>query len=173
MWVCALAVAVLAAREGFAVALSDGGSGWSREEVDRIGCLRLLRDPSHYRVVGEAEEPDAEKRKKAQIAIEIAAEEAFLKLLGGSAAQQAALAKVPSYADHAGQLYNHLGECVSTPSDLQAWETDELLPLRCPHPPTCCKMATLIRQVFMQASRTHASLILSASLLPSPPHRPW
>ena len=34
-----------------------------------------------------------------------------------------------------------------TPADLPKWQTDELLPLRCPHPPTCCKMASLIRQV--------------------------
>jgi len=32
-------------------------------------------------------------------------------------------------------------------SNLDEWRSDELLPLRCPHPPSACKMATLIRQV--------------------------
>lgn len=128
-------------------ALAEGGRGWSREEVDEIGCLRMLRDPAHWHTISEDEEPDADARKKAQIASENASEDAFLAALGGSAAQKAQLAKQPSYMDYKGTVYNHDGEVVPKPKDMSKWETDELLPLRCPHPPTCCKMATLIRLV--------------------------
>ena len=64
-----------------AVTLSAGSRGWTREEVDSLGCLRLLRDPKHWHEVTEAEVSDVAERKKAQIAIEIAAEAAFLAQL--------------------------------------------------------------------------------------------
>ena len=130
-----------------AVAFSDGGRGWSREEVDEIGTLRMLRDPKYWRVLTEMDEPDAEKRKKAQMSIEMEAEAGFLADYNGGAASLKALAAKPSYSDHAGTVYNFDGVVVSSPADLAKWQTDELLPLRCPHPPTACKMATLIRQV--------------------------
>ena len=46
-----------------AVPLAEGSSGWSRQEVDEIGCLRMLRDPRHWKEVTEKEEPDAEVRR--------------------------------------------------------------------------------------------------------------
>ena len=46
-----------------------------------------------------------------------------------------------------GNVFNHDGEQIAPPADLTKWRTDELLPLRCPHPPTAARMATLIRQV--------------------------
>jgi len=53
--------------------------------------------------------------------------------------------------DWQGGVYTHdgarLGEAELKGVDLASWRTDELLPLRCPHPPTACRMATLIRQV--------------------------
>lgn len=50
--------------------------------------------------------------------------------------------------DHAGQIYSHDGSVVPAPKGgIASWQTDELLPLRCPHAPTACRMATLIRQV--------------------------
>jgi len=120
------------------------GSGWSREEVDRLGTLRLLRRPSEWHQITAGEEPDADARKKKMIAMEIAAEESFLKdYQAGSAALKAA----PTYEDSEGKLYNYDGEEVAKPADLDKYRTDELLPLRCPHAPTACKMATLIRQV--------------------------
>ena len=127
-----------------AVPLSSGSRGWTREEVDTVGCLRLLRNPSYWHEVTEAEVADADARKKEQMRVEIAAEEAFLKELASSAPQ---LKTMPMYVDHAGKVYNYDGEAVAKPADLSKWQTDELLPLRCPHPPTACKMATLIRQV--------------------------
>jgi len=129
-----------------AVPLSSGSRGWTREEVDRMGCLRLLRNPAHWHVVSEAEVSDPNERKKEQMKVEDAAEDAFLAELA-DASQAATIAAVPVYVDFAGSCYNHAGEPVPTPADLTPWETDELLPLRCPHPPSACKMATLIRQV--------------------------
>lgn len=133
-----------------AASLCAGGRGWSREEVDRLGCLRMLRCPRYWHEVTEAEVADTDARKKAQMAIEIKAEEEFLAELsaakaGGQAAET--LKALPAYEDHAGRVYNSAGEALKVPSDLEKWRTDELLPLRCPHPPTCCRMATLIRQV--------------------------
>ena len=43
---------------------------------------------AHAQVLSEAEEPDADERNKVQIASEIAAEEAFLAQLNGSAAEK-------------------------------------------------------------------------------------
>jgi len=127
-----------------AVPESDDGRGWSRADVDKLGTLRLLRRPTEWHVVTEKEEPDAEARKKKMAAIEVAAEEAFLKdyQAGGEKLRGAA-----TYEDWEGNFYNHDGDKVKAPAKPEEWRTDELLPLRCPHPPTACKMATLIRQV--------------------------
>jgi len=138
-----------------AVPSGEGGAfGWSREEVDTHGTLRLLRDPAVYKQLSEAEEPDAEKRKKANVAHEIEAEEAFLKLVGVHAGASAAgrkeaaargvseptgsdeeLKALPCYEDWQGKVYNFRGEEIAPPagSALDQWRTDELLPLRCPH----------------------------------------
>lgn len=128
-----------------AVPMTEAGSGWSREDVDKIGTLRLLRRPQEWHQVTEADEPDADARKKKQMSIEISAEESFLAdLQAGSEDLRAA----PTYEDFQGKLYNFDGiEVATPPAQLDDWRTDELLPLRCPHPPTACKMATLIRQV--------------------------
>mmetsp|Transcript_24368 Transcript_24368/g.51026 ORF Transcript_24368/g.51026 Transcript_24368/m.51026 type:complete len:507 (-) Transcript_24368:616-2136(-) len=131
------------------VVMSDANTlGWTREEVDRIGTLRLLRDPKWWKVITEEEEPDSDKRKKANIEMEIKAEECFIEVLIGPAKGEAELALSPCYEDYEGKLYNHRGEVLaSAPANIEAWKSDELLPLRCPHPPTACRMATLIRQV--------------------------
>jgi chorismate synthase len=75
-----------------AIPQQDAGRGWSRAEVDQIGTLRLLRRPTEWHEVTEQEEPDAEARKKKRIAIEIAAEESFLKDLQARRAAAAAVA---------------------------------------------------------------------------------
>jgi len=132
--------------EGEIPVASDGRVGWTREEVDKLGTLRLLRDPKHWRELTEADEANKDERKKRQMALEIEAENAFLQ--AAAAEGGAALCDIPSYEDHSGKLYNHRGELIKdTPKQLDSWRTDELLPLRCPHPVTACKMATLIRQV--------------------------
>ena len=131
-----------------AVPLCAGSRGWTREEVGTMGCLRLLRNPRYWHEVKEADVGEAEARRKQQMAVEIAAEDAFLAELTRATPEAAASLKaMPVYVDYAGAVYNFDGEVVPVPSDLPQWQTDELLPLRCPHPPTACKMATLIRQV--------------------------
>mmetsp|Transcript_27273 Transcript_27273/g.67675 ORF Transcript_27273/g.67675 Transcript_27273/m.67675 type:complete len:494 (+) Transcript_27273:232-1713(+) len=123
------------------VAMSAGGAGWTREQIDELGTLRLLRHPDHFKA------PMDESDKKALIAAEVDAEDQFLKVLSEGGASLDALLRTPSYEDYTGTLYNHAGSPVECVPDLDKWRTDELLPLRCPHPPTACKMATLIRQV--------------------------
>lgn len=130
-----------------AVPLCEGSRGWTREEVDKLGCLRMLRNPRYWRTVSEAEEPDAAKRTKMQMQLEIEAEEQFLAALSGGTDAQKELSAAPAYEDWQGLTYNHEGVPVPAPPSLAEWQTDELLPLRCPHPPTACRMATLIRQV--------------------------
>merc|ERR1719198_2533840 len=88
---------------------------------------------------------DPVERKKAQIELELAAEDRWLadKAKGGKA-----FTSMACYHDHKGVIYNYDGKPIPAPKDLDAkWLTDELLPLRCPHPPTAAKMATLIRLV--------------------------
>ncbi|KAL3901347.1 MAG: hypothetical protein SGPRY_012292 [Prymnesium sp.] len=153
------------------VAMSAGGQGWTRAEVDELGTLRLLRHPKHFKAPTEAGDDAA--RKKALLAAETEAEATFLKILEEGGAPLQELLKAPSYEDHAGKLYNHDGEPVATVDDISAWRTDELLPLRCPHPATACKMATLIRQVppalgepvfdRLEAKLAHAMLSLPAT----------
>jgi len=130
-----------------AVPTTADGFGWSREEVDRLGTLRMLRDPKVWSTLTDADYPDAVARKQAQMKLEIASEDAFLAALGGGGEAKKRLDATPTYEDHAGALYNYAGQIVPAPADLDSWRTDELLPLRCPHSPTAAKMATLIRQV--------------------------
>jgi len=116
--------------------------GWTRAEVDKIGTLRVLRDPKVWRNVKQAEEPDAAKRKAMQADIEKQAESAFLEEMEHPSAE-----KKPAYLDYEGKAYNLHGDLVEKPADLDQWSTDEIYPMRCPHPPSACKMASVIRQV--------------------------
>ena len=59
-------------------------------QVDEYGTLRMLRDPATFHRVGEAEVADADERRKANIDAEVAAEDAFLKLVGVHAGASAA-----------------------------------------------------------------------------------
>merc|ERR1712039_592672 len=54
----------------------------------------------------------------------------------------------PAYVDAENCVRNLHGEALQKKvEDLEAWLTDELYLMRCPHPPSACKMATRIRQV--------------------------
>lgn len=172
-----------------AVPAGEGGAfGWTRAQVDEQGTLRMLRDPASLRVWTERDEPDDAKRKAANIASEIAAEEDFLKLVGvhagASAAglkeagargvgaatgSEAALKALPCYEDWQGVIYNWQGELVTPSSgfDLAQWRTKELLPLRCPHPPTACRMATLIRQVKLEKDSIGGSVACMCTGVPA------
>ena len=54
------------------------GSPWSRKDVDTLGTIRILRDPSIWHQITAAEEPDEEKRKAAQTELDAKEEAAFV-----------------------------------------------------------------------------------------------
>ena len=99
-----------------AVPLSAGHRGWTREEVDTLGQLRLLRNPRYWRELGASDHPEPEARKKAQIALEGSAEDTFLRELHpATPAEERALAEAPVYVDHANKTYNYDGVEVRRP----------------------------------------------------------
>lgn len=51
------------------------------------------------------------------------------------------------YVDVDDVYYDRDGNVVPAPAGIEALLSDNVMPLRCPHAPTACKMATLIRQV--------------------------
>ena len=92
-----------------AIPLSAGSRGWTRAEVDEIGCLRMLRDPKYWRAVTDADELDINERKKLQTKLELDAETAFLAALPVGADGHDELATKPSYQDWQGNVYNFDG----------------------------------------------------------------
>eukprot|EP00306_Pavlova_sp_CCMP459_P018574 CAMPEP_0185197788 /NCGR_PEP_ID=MMETSP1140-20130426/41271_1 /TAXON_ID=298111 /ORGANISM="Pavlova sp., Strain CCMP459" /LENGTH=457 /DNA_ID=CAMNT_0027764929 /DNA_START=5 /DNA_END=1378 /DNA_ORIENTATION=- len=93
------------------------GTGWTREEVDRLGELVILKDP----------------------ALKDETEKAFLAAADDDV--------TPAYRDCGGCVYTREGVKVNPPSDLKAWLSTDVVTLRCPHPETACRMATVIRKV--------------------------
>mmetsp|Transcript_13891 Transcript_13891/g.37814 ORF Transcript_13891/g.37814 Transcript_13891/m.37814 type:complete len:504 (+) Transcript_13891:108-1619(+) len=140
--------------------------GWTREEVDELGTLRVLRDPAVWRVVSASDEPDGAARKKMQAAIELKAEAAYL----AEASSPEAKGK-PCYQDSKGIVYNLDGDVLSAMKDgseeLKPWQTDELVPLRCPHPPTACRMASLIREVKSKSDSIGGTLTCMCTKVPA------
>ncbi|RHY28119.1 hypothetical protein DYB32_006247 [Aphanomyces invadans] len=89
---------------------------YSREEVDSIGSLRVLLRPGTTEADFIASSADLSS---------------------------------PAYADLNGELYNRVGDKVPTPDgfDLSQWgAAGDLVPVRCPHIPSACGMATTIRE---------------------------
>ncbi|KAJ1630724.1 chorismate synthase [Pavlovales sp. CCMP2436] len=121
--------------------VAEKGCGWTREEVDRLGALNLLRDPSVFPIDLAALEKGADAAKRtAELERKDQAETAFL-----AAPEEDA---TPAYRDASGAVYTRTGAHIpAPPANIDAWVTDDLVALRCPHPPTSCKMATLIREV--------------------------
>uniref|UniRef100_H3G8E2 Chorismate synthase n=1 Tax=Phytophthora ramorum TaxID=164328 RepID=H3G8E2_PHYRM len=72
---------------------------YTREDVDTIGSIRILRDPAMWTKVNDAAE----------------------------------------------QLENDKARSCTTATNLDAWLTDDLIPVRCPHPPSACAMSTVVR----------------------------
>lgn len=117
------------------------GRPWTREEVDSEGCLRLLRNPANgWRKVTEAEQADEKARLAEQIKLDAVDEEAFIKAEGD--------VETPAYADMKGRVYNREGAVLEkTLEDVEAFLTEDLVHVRCPHAPSACRMASLIRKV--------------------------
>lgn len=110
------------------------GLPWTREEVDTLGTLRVIRGTAPGSQWKKAEEA------KSQKALDDADEKAFL----------AAMAKSVSFAcykDSNGVVYDANGTKLEANVVTDAQLSDELIPVRCPHPPTACRIASLIRQV--------------------------
>ncbi|OQR83559.1 chorismate synthase [Achlya hypogyna] len=92
--------------------LNTTGTNLTREEVDRVGTLRILQLP------GQSE---ADFVASTDLAL-------------------------PAYLDCNGVVYNRQGDALPTPANLTELLTDDLVPVRCPHPPSACAMATVIRE---------------------------
>lgn len=114
------------------------GRPWTRQEIDKLGSLRLLRNPDIWHLVGEDEVQDEQARKDLQAKLEKDDEAAFLADM--------TKATQPCYEDTSGAVYNRNGEPVEVDaSALEKMRTTNLIPVRCPHVATACKIATCIR----------------------------
>lgn len=107
---------------------------YTRKQVDEIGSLRILRDPSKWtRVTGD---------DKAEVAKQQLEED---KKYDAQFVQDAEDLATPAYMDKDKVVYNRRGDVVPAPADLDQWLTDDLVPVRCPHPPSACAMSTEVR----------------------------
>lgn len=121
---------------------------WTRQEIDDQGRLLLLRKPgvSGWRKVISGEIADASERSKLQTELDAAHEAAFVKE-GLHKKTRDADALTPTYIDVHGGVYGRNGDVVEAPADLEAWKTEDLLHVRCPHTPSACRMSSIIREV--------------------------
>lgn len=116
--------------------LRSDGMPYTRADVDKLGCLSILVDPK-YRATSQ----DSTKRQKTSSwQGEDTSEADFLAAVKAGS-------HLPSYRDVQGVVYSWDGSVVATPSDIDQWDCSNVVPVRCPHPSSAAKMATLIRQV--------------------------
>jgi len=117
---------------------------YSREDIDNLGTLRILYDPSKWRKVNESE-VDAEAKQKA---IDVACELDFVTKVDDLS--------VPAYADSKKNIYNRKGDLLKIVNfDFDAWSAcGDLVPVRCPHAPSACQMATEVRLLKHQKDST-------------------
>lgn len=106
---------------------------YSRKDVDTVGTIRILRDPSTWRKIDAADEDFAKKQAAADAEYELA----FVASRDDVA--------TPTYIDANQVVYGRTGDIVPAPANLDAWLTDDLVPVRCPHPPSACAMSTEVR----------------------------
>lgn len=95
---------------------------YSRQDIDSLGTLRILRDPN-WSALSSGKEIEYENH--------------FV--------ESNDLLTAAYFANN--QVYNRSGDVLPTPSNLEKWFRSDLVPVRCPHIPTACKMATLTREV--------------------------
>eukprot|EP00511_Aplanochytrium_stocchinoi_P002068 CAMPEP_0204826526 /NCGR_PEP_ID=MMETSP1346-20131115/4197_1 /ASSEMBLY_ACC=CAM_ASM_000771 /TAXON_ID=215587 /ORGANISM="Aplanochytrium stocchinoi, Strain GSBS06" /LENGTH=457 /DNA_ID=CAMNT_0051954591 /DNA_START=245 /DNA_END=1618 /DNA_ORIENTATION=+ len=123
------------------------GRPWTREEVDQVGTLRVLRNPATgWKILTEADVAEEKERAAKQKELDDNDEDTFVK---GTEAKESAL---PAYIDSEKRIYNRFGvvlEGNKKPSEkeLKLLLSEELVPVRCPHPPSACRITTLIRSV--------------------------
>ncbi|KAF4322388.1 hypothetical protein BBO99_00002971 [Phytophthora kernoviae] len=112
-------------------------SVYTREDVDTIGSIRILRDPTKWTKVDDAAK---------QLENDKAYDTVFVK-------EEDDLA-TPAYIDTEKVVYNRKGDVVPAPENLDAWLTDDLVPVRCPHPPSACAMSTVVRNMKVDEDST-------------------
>mmetsp|Transcript_13450 Transcript_13450/g.16289 ORF Transcript_13450/g.16289 Transcript_13450/m.16289 type:complete len:486 (-) Transcript_13450:154-1611(-) len=123
------------------------GRPWTREEVDTEGTLRILRNPkTGWKILTEKDVENAEERAKQQLELDNNDESIFVK---GTEEKEN---EIPAYMDQSENIYNRYGvklEGDQKPAGevLTAMLSEELVPVRCPHAPSACRMTTLIRSV--------------------------
>lgn len=106
------------------------GRAWTRSEVDNLGRLRVLRSAAHWKRVEGATAAE-------HAAADAADEAAFVAESYGEG--------VACYQADTGELFDRHGKPVAEVGRMML--TDEVVTLRCPHAPTACAMASLIRDV--------------------------
>ena len=118
------------------------GRPWTREEVDTLGTLTLLRVPGEEGGEGgwRADAPSAAE----QAALDAADDEAFAGARGAYARED-----TPAYEAHDGAVYSRSGALLPPlgAADLARRRSAACIALRCPHAPTAAAMATEIRAV--------------------------
>ena len=174
-------------RGSAAVGDATGPGTLTREDVDRYGRLRVLRDPATWHRVGGGVAVDAdaadssatssstssssssaaavaavpssasESKESADAAAKVAAEQKEVDavseaaFVGANSTQDAdpfAGDTKPAYEGHDGTVYDRAGNVTAAPAGgIEAWRTDELVHVRCPHGPTAARIATCIRRV--------------------------
>lgn len=159
------------------------GRPWTRGEVDRCGTLTILRDAKAgwSRLVapiangvgsGSSSSSASEKEataalKKQQLELDAADERAFVDVGRGIISSSAyAEPATPCYEDADGVCYDRHGNALPGVTATQDNRTDELVVLRCPHAPTACKMASLIRDVKDSQDSTGGVLTTVISRVP-------
>jgi len=126
------------------------GRAWTRQEIDDNGRLLMLRKPgtAGWRKVLSSEVADDNERTALQKQLDDAHEVHFVKE-GLHKKERNADALTPAYSDVQGRVYGRNGDIVEAPADLEAWKTEDLLHVRCPHTSTACTMSSMIREVRM------------------------
>ncbi|OWZ03630.1 Chorismate synthase [Phytophthora megakarya] len=110
---------------------------YTREEVDTIGSIRILRDPAKWTKVDDATQ---------QLENDKAYDAEFVKAEDDLT--------TPAYIDTEKIVYNRKGDVVAAPENLDKWLTDDLIPVRCPHPPSACAMSTVVRNMKVDEDST-------------------
>jgi len=115
------------------------GTPWTRAEVDTRGTLQMIMRGDWRKATLDECDGDAEKQADLQRSLDAQAEKEFLEAKDGDG--------VAAYVDVDGIYYGRDGAVVEPPSNVASLLSDNVMPLRCPHAVTACKMATLIREV--------------------------
>lgn len=108
---------------------------------------------------GEAATPEAKAALQAKL--DAAEEAVFVAAAGGGDAS------VPRYEGTDGVVYNREGEPVEVAKDaLPGMRSDTVVPVRCPHGPTACKIASLIRIVKAESDSIGGTVMAHITNMP-------